>query len=611
MPDGNPNQSLYDAAVRHRIAIERYTTADLKEVVKFLDELKADIAGRLARATPGRRAQLEGLLDDIRSIQGEAYRKITDSLSTRFRSRAAQEAEFHFEKFRAAGIEAGVNRITAEAAFQAAMTRPMDGAVLGDWLSQLGEGARRRVDRALRISWTEGESLTNAVNRVRATVDISKRSAQTLVRTANTHISNAVQQASAEANSDLVKEVEWRSVLDGRTTWVCFPAETKVQALGATEKLFRRWYEGEMIVITTARGNKLRGTPNHPVLTATGWLPLHKIKKGTQVFNADLVEVGGVDSRQDVSVPASFGAISDALNKPTLSDVLVVGSSPADFHGDGMGPDQEIEVVNPKGNLGLWIKSGAPEHVINALFGARHCGPLLLTDGAAKPHFFRGAPVPQPPEITSGSVQTLVEPAFGTASLKAIENSAGPLARIEHGNRPDFIGLDELVTLSPCEIGPDPVSLQEGGDGGDGAAVFFRELPCGRAIRVFQDHVISVRVENAACHVYNLQTSLGYYIAGSLIVHNCRSRDGERYPVDSGPRPPAHPGCRSIVTEVLKGYAPPQRETYADWIKRQPASVQDEILGPTRGKLLRSGRYTVTDFVDQRGKPLTLVELGE
>lgn len=307
--DGNPNQALYDAAVRHRIAIERYTTRDLREVQKFLDELRADILARLANATPGRRADLERLLDDVRAIHGEVYRKIQDSLSTRFRDRAGQAAEFHAEKFREAGIEGSISRLTADAAFQAAMARPMDGAILSEWLQGMEPGARQRMNRALTISFTEGESLDRAVKRVRAVVDVNKRSAQTLVRTANTHISNAVQQASAEANSDIVREVEWRSVLDGRTTWIC------------------------------------------------------------------------------------------------------------------------------------------------------------------------------------------------------------------------------------------------------------------------------------------------------------RSRDGQRFPINEGPRPPAHPGCRSIVTEVLKDYAPPQRETYADWIKRQPAGVQDEILGPTRGKLLRSGKYSVGDFVDTRGQPLTLDEL--
>jgi hypothetical protein len=275
-----------------------------------------------------------------------------------------------------------------------------------------------------------------------------------------------------------------------------------------------------------------------------------------------------------------------------------------------MGSDQEIDVVNPKGDLRLWVKSGAPEHVINALFGTRHCGPFLFAEGAAEPHFIRGAPVAQASEIAASPMQALVEPAFGATALKAVEDCAGSLARFEHGDGAQFVGLDELIDLASGKIGPNAVSLKECGDGGDGAPVFTRELPGGQTIRVFADHIVSVRVENAACHVYNLQTSLGYYIAGGLIVHNCRSRDGERYPVDSGPRPPAHPGCRSIVTEVLKDYAPPQRETYADWLKRQPAAVQDEIIGPARGRLLRAGKFEVSDFVDLRGKPLTLDELA-
>lgn len=309
MPDANPAQSIFDQTVRHRIAIERYSAEDSKKVLKFLDELRADIASRIARATPGRKAQLESLLEDVREIHGRVYQRIQSELSTRFRDRAAEAAGFHADKFKNAGIEASINRVTADAAYQAALTRPMDGAILSEWLTTMEPSARARIDRALRISWTEGESLDRAVRRMREQVDVSKRSARTLIRTANTHISNAVQQASAEANADIVKEVEWRSVLDSRTT-------------------------------------------------------------------------------------------------PT-----------------------------------------------------------------------------------------------------------------------------------------------------------------------------------------------------------CQMRSGKRYPIDSGPRPPAHPGCRSIVIEVLKDFPPPKSETYAEWLKRQPADVQDEILGPNRGKLLRSGRYDVGDFVDVKGTPLTLAEI--
>ena len=311
MADGNPNQVLFDRAVRHRIALERYSTQDARQVLSWLEDLKTDIQARLVRATPGRRGELERLLDDVRSLHTATYRKINDELTGRWRERAGLEADWQVEKFRAAGIELSIGRLTTDGAFQAAMARPMDGAQLSDWLTGLSSGSRNRLDRALTISWTEGESLDRAVRRIREVTDINKRAARTLVRTANTHISNAVQQASAEANADIVNEVEWRSVLDSRTSPVC------------------------------------------------------------------------------------------------------------------------------------------------------------------------------------------------------------------------------------------------------------------------------------------------------------RSRDGQRYPVNEGPRPPAHPGCRSIVVEVLDGSPPAQRETYPEWIERQPSKVQDEILGPSRAHLLRQGKFKVTEFTDTGGELIPLSELKQ
>jgi SPP1 gp7 family putative phage head morphogenesis protein len=108
----------------------------------------------------------------------------------------------------------------------------------------------------------------------------------------------------------------------------------------------------------------------------------------------------------------------------------------------------------------------------------------------------------------------------------------------------------------------------------------------------------------------------------------CQSRDGEIYPVDSGPRPPAHFRCRSATAPILKSWkelgidmeeAPagtrasmdgqvPEAETYQTWLKKKSAAFQDEILGPTRGKLFREG-LSLDRFVDQSGKEYTLKQL--
>ncbi len=108
----------------------------------------------------------------------------------------------------------------------------------------------------------------------------------------------------------------------------------------------------------------------------------------------------------------------------------------------------------------------------------------------------------------------------------------------------------------------------------------------------------------------------------------CMSLDGQVFSIGEGPRPPAHVGCRSSIIPVLKSWkelginlkeAPPGTRasmdgqvadtvTYPDWLKDQPASVQDEALGPARAELFRDG-VPIERFVDDRFNPLTLDQI--
>jgi SPP1 gp7 family putative phage head morphogenesis protein len=99
-------------------------------------------------------------------------------------------------------------------------------------------------------------------------------------------------------------------------------------------------------------------------------------------------------------------------------------------------------------------------------------------------------------------------------------------------------------------------------------------------------------------------------ILDSRTTRVCMGRDGNTYIVGKGPMPPAHIGCRSTTSPVLKDFPPPERETYQEWLARQPESIQNDILGPNLASLFRSGGVSVKDFVDDKGKVLTLAQLG-
>lgn len=116
----------------------------------------------------------------------------------------------------------------------------------------------------------------------------------------------------------------------------------------------------------------------------------------------------------------------------------------------------------------------------------------------------------------------------------------------------------------------------------------------------------------------------------------CQSLDGQVYQRGQGPRPPIHPNCRSTTVAQLDerfdllddGATRRARDpetgtvgsvgsntTYYGWLKRQPAKVQDSIVGPTRGKLLRDGGITADRFselqLDRSFQPITLDKMRE
>lgn len=110
----------------------------------------------------------------------------------------------------------------------------------------------------------------------------------------------------------------------------------------------------------------------------------------------------------------------------------------------------------------------------------------------------------------------------------------------------------------------------------------------------------------------------------------CMAHDGKVYPLDAGPRPPAHPNCRSVVTPVVKSLAemgikgkdlPPGTRASMDgavagdldydaWLRKKPQSFQESVLGKEKAKLFRAG-LKLDRFISRAGDELTLDELKQ
>ena len=145
----------------------------------------------------------------------------------------------------------------------------------------------------------------------------------------------------------------------------------------------------------------------------------------------------------------------------------------------------------------------------------------------------------------------------------------------------------------------------------------------------------------------------------------CRSLDGDRFPVGEGPIPPLHFNCRSLRVGIIDGEVIGQRPartftqrqlldeftrnnglakvtnrsslprgfkgkfddfsrrrmreltgrvpakvSYQEWLGRQTAAFQDDVLGKTRGRLFRRGDLELTKFVNRQGDEIPLSDLA-
>lgn len=96
----------------------------------------------------------------------------------------------------------------------------------------------------------------------------------------------------------------------------------------------------------------------------------------------------------------------------------------------------------------------------------------------------------------------------------------------------------------------------------------------------------------------------------------CRSLSNKVFPINKAKYPPFHMNCRSTFIYVFnsnKGYGDIENVSYYEWLKSQPTSFQDEVLGKVRARLLRDGGLSAQDFadlnLDKNFEPLTLAEM--
>jgi len=221
------NDELYDLAIRHAIMLRRLDKNTERELAIFLrDHLYPDITAKLERelaliritggrvssrsATRYRRMQLE-----IRELVRVGVRGARNQLSSSLFDLAKSEADWQINAFgKSMPVTLSYTAPAASVLRSVVNSEAIQGRTLSNWFAGISRGTWTGIERELNIGIVEGESISDLVRRVRGSPSrgfkdgvyaTTTRNAQSIARTAATHVSSRARELTYEANDSVVK----------------------------------------------------------------------------------------------------------------------------------------------------------------------------------------------------------------------------------------------------------------------------------------------------------------------------------------------------------------------------------------------------------------------
>jgi SPP1 gp7 family putative phage head morphogenesis protein len=441
-------------------------------------------------------------------------------------------------------------------------------------IRSLSDDILNRIERETLGAIFEGRSNADIARAISAIDEIGRKRATLIARDQASKLNGAMNQFRQEQAG--VRFYKWKTILDGRErpthhanngkvfAWAkapatghpgheinCFPGSTRVTLSNGCHKLWRRFYSGPMVTIEASEGVALQATPNHPILTGRGWLAINDLQEGDYIVKVS--KRLGVEYLDGDELVSTFAEMFETAARTKGSHAATM--SPSDFHGDGTKGYVNAVVID--GLLPYGPETSSNHGVEQGLFARANVYEASALDGssaldARQPEALwrqrshlgmrgRGVGLPFTRAHSAHSDKVRRTPAAPSDAMlvqdagdndarnpKAACNGLFALSgAVASGN----VGLGEAV----ISIGAARTSVHFGVEQRVPGAERLAEVAIGAAeqgrsffesgaLRYDLLCVVKKTVSEFAAHVYNLESSSGWYGANHIVAHNCRCR---------------------------------------------------------------------------------------
>lgn len=249
------NEEYQDAALRHQIGVRRYTSGQVKKILRLLEKSDAEMAKLLRKHLSKlagkpldlKSSRFKALMDDIKSTRDGLMKELRATVRDDMRQFSKVERDFEERMLKAAiPVEITLATVSVDTLYALVTAQPFAGGpnaarTLQQWFDTLQAVDQRRLVEGIQLGLTQGETVQQLTRRVVGTrarqyrdgiLTLTRRDAEAVVRTAANHVSNAAREEVWKANADIVQALRWNSTLDGRTSAVCRGRDGAVAPIG-------------------------------------------------------------------------------------------------------------------------------------------------------------------------------------------------------------------------------------------------------------------------------------------------------------------------------------------------------------------------------------------
>ena len=229
------NAFLINQTSRNALYLQRLAGGEANKVKNQIDQIGREINGILSTATEADFNSGQ-VLADVETVTRERFTQITEVVKA-----SSVETAQYYSTFQSQLLNK-VSKVTAANAdpldvqrsiLQSAIDFKPQGSAktLNDTINEYGKKKAGQFNQIVSDGMLEGRTGVEITKEVSEALNISKRQAESLVRTSTNKAANVGRLESFKANNDILEGVEDVAVFDSRCTPYCRQVDGRVRAL--------------------------------------------------------------------------------------------------------------------------------------------------------------------------------------------------------------------------------------------------------------------------------------------------------------------------------------------------------------------------------------------